>query len=118
MLRSMVRDFARKELAPTFKDRVNLDGVPREILRKVGDLGLLGLNLPEEYGGTNADWVSMGIVAEELAKADSAVCALPHQVVGCGLTVMQGNPDVVKEWLPRLIRGEIMIAQGLSLIHI
>ena len=61
----MVRDFARKELAPNFKDRVNLDGVPRDILRKVGDLGLLGLNLPEEYGGTKADWVSLGIVAEE-----------------------------------------------------
>jgi cyclohexanecarboxyl-CoA dehydrogenase len=114
MLRTMVRDFARRELAPTVKERAKLDAVPRELILKVGELGLLGLNLPSEYGGTEADWVSCGIVAEELAKVDSAVCALPHQVIGCGLTLMQGNPNIIRDWLPRLIRGEIMIAQCIT----
>jgi len=114
MLRTMVRDFARRELAPTFKERVHLDGIPRDLLRKVGELGLLGLNLPEEYGGVKADWVSLGIVAEELARVDSSVCALPHQIVACGLTLMQGNPDIIKDWLPRLINGEIMVAQCIT----
>jgi hypothetical protein len=55
MLRTMIRDFGRKELAPGYKDRVRESRLPPEIIKKVADLGLMGLNVPEEYGGDPHD---------------------------------------------------------------
>ena len=70
MFRREVRDFARRELAPGAKERARVCGAPRDILKKLADMGLLGISIPEKYGGQGADWVSLGIAIEELSKVD------------------------------------------------
>jgi cyclohexanecarboxyl-CoA dehydrogenase len=110
MLRKEVREFAQKELLPGAKERAKQDRFPRELVKRIGELGLLGINLPEEFGGQTADWVSVGIAVEEIAKADFSLSMLPHQVIGCALAILQGDKEVQQEWLPPLIRGEKLIA--------
>lgn len=110
LFRRQVRDFARRELLPGAKERAKLNYLVPEVIRKVADMGLLGVNLPEKYGGTPADWVSVGITVEELARVDFAISMLPHQVIGCALGIMQGDEELCQEWLPPLIKGEKLIA--------
>lgn len=109
MFRREVRDFSRKEIAPGAKERARLSEFPRPLIRKLGEMGLLGLNLPPEYGGTPADWVSVGITVEEIGRADFNLSMLPHQTIGNGLALMQGEKEVQEEWLPPLIKGEKMV---------
>lgn len=110
MFRREVRDFCRKELAPGAKERAKLDYYPREMVRRIGEQGLYGVNLPEEYGGQPADWISVGIVAEELARADFSAAVLLHHAEGSCLGIMQGSKEMQKEWIPPIIAGEKIAA--------
>jgi len=65
-----VSDYAEREIAA--QDLMTLDHIPRNILKKMDDLGFLSLRVPEEYGGNPATWVMMGILAEEIAKTSIA----------------------------------------------
>lgn len=106
MFRRTVRDFARKEIAPGAKERAGLDHVSTEIKQKIANMGFWALNMPVEYGGQPADWVSTGIVIEEISKADSC-CGMsltPNMV--CSLAMTQASEDVQKEWLPHMIKGD------------
>ena len=68
MIRNMVRDFGQKELAPGYPDRVSAETIPPELIKKMAGLGLLGLTIPEQYGGEIKDKVTIGIILEELAR--------------------------------------------------
>src|SRR3990172_12316037 len=70
MFRTEVRNFAQKELAPGAKARAKQHKLPRDVVRKLGDMGLLGIPVPERYCGQGSDWVSFAIGTEEAAKAD------------------------------------------------
>src|SRR3990172_5507240 len=73
MIRRMVRDFGQKELAPGYAARVKAGSVPPEMIKKIADLGLMGLNIPEQYEGQMKDAVTTGVILEELARhADDA----------------------------------------------
>lgn len=109
MFQREMREFARRELLPGAKQRAKLDYLPREITTKLGERGLLGMNLPEEYGGQPADWVSVGIAEEEIARVDFPLSILPHHVIGSALAILQGGREVQEEWLPPLIKGEKMV---------
>ncbi len=78
----------------------------RGLARKMGDLGLLGINLPASYGGNPADWVSLGIATEELAKVDPMAAHLPALHIAISDAILKGEEEVVREWLPGLISGE------------
>ena len=66
MLRAMIKEFCvREKLAETYKDRVKAETLPRELIKKVADLGLMAMNIPEEYGGFPRDAVTNGIVVED-----------------------------------------------------
>jgi len=106
MFRREVRDFARRELAPGAKERAKVCGVSHDILKKVADMGLLGISLPEKYGGQGADWVSLGIAIEEVTKADFLAGMLPVYSGVSYLCLEQGQEEVRQEWLPAIIRGE------------
>lgn len=106
MLRREVRDFAQRELAPGAKERAKSPSLPRGLAKKMGELGFLGISLPEKYGGQGADWVSLGIVIEELGKVDSALGMLPMGPALAYLCLGQAPEELREEWLPFLIKGE------------
>ncbi|MDP7239776.1 MAG: acyl-CoA dehydrogenase family protein [Dehalococcoidia bacterium] len=114
MFQRQVRDFARKELLPGAKERAKQDTMDTNLVKRMGDMGLLGLTLPQEYGGTPGDWVMVGITVEEIARADFSLSLVPHQVIGCGLGIVQGSDEAKEKWLPPLISGEKLVALCLT----
>ncbi len=114
ILRNEIRSFARKELAPEAKKRAKLNHIPRDVAKKVAALGLTGMNLPAEYGGQQADWVSLGVATEELAKVDMAASILPMcSIVPC-LMLMDGPLALQKELIPKIIKYDKIVCFGLT----
>ncbi len=110
MIRTTVRDFAEKEIAPFARDNNREERYPADIVQKMGKMGFLGLNLPAEYGGGAADYMSYCIMLEELAHADMgmAVTASSHISLS-GKTILHWGSDAQKKkFLPRLASGEIL----------
>lgn len=104
-----VRKFAQRELAPGALERSRLDRIPKEIIAKVAGMGLLGLNIPEKYGGVPSDWISSGIAVEELTKVDFAAGILPLEPAASSYFVLVGGDEELKrQWIPRMVRGEIL----------
>jgi cyclohexanecarboxyl-CoA dehydrogenase len=106
MFRRTIRDFAQKEIAPGAKERANLDYIPKEILQKIANMGLWAMNLPSEYGGQPADWISTGIAIEEISKADFNCGMSISATMVCSIAVRRGSEELQREWLPSMIRGE------------
>src|ERR1700757_911380 len=105
-------DFSRKVLLPGYRDRAASTEFPFEILRQLGELGVLGIGLPEKYGGTGApDPVTLGPATGILADGGVNVASAP---VLSGLVASQlaenGEDAVVDEWLPQLIAGDVVAA--------
>ncbi|PIV80252.1 acyl-CoA dehydrogenase, partial [bacterium CG17_big_fil_post_rev_8_21_14_2_50_64_8] len=109
MFRDMVRDFARKEIAPIAQEMDEQSGMPDDLIAKMRDSGFFGLAFPEQYGGLGADTVTYGLVVEELAKASAGVCVMltVHNSVGSYPVAMFGSEDIKREYLPRMAAGEI-----------
>jgi cyclohexanecarboxyl-CoA dehydrogenase len=112
MLRSLIRDFGRKELAPSYKDRVKAGRIPPDLIKKIGDLGLLGLNIPERYGGQPRDAVTVGVILEELARHADDGAWLVFNNFALGGIVALGSEEVKQEWLPAMVRGEKIVLMG------
>src|SRR5213592_2579033 len=74
LIRRTVRDFAQGEIAPVAEELDREKRFPYEIVAKLGELGLMGIPFPEEYGGGGADTLTYAIAIEELARVDSSVC--------------------------------------------
>lgn len=109
MFRDMVRDFARKEIAPIAQEMDEQGGMPDELIAKMRDSGFFGLAFPEQYGGLGADTITYGLVVEELAKVSAGVCVMltVHNSVGSYPVAMFGSEDIKREYLPRMAAGEI-----------
>ena len=107
-MRDMARGFARERLAPGAAARDAEHRFPREELREMGALGLLGMTVPEDYGGSALDAVSYAVVLEEIAVADGACSTIlsVHNSVGCGPIVKFGTETQKREFLPKLASGE------------
>jgi len=86
MIQAMVRDFARTEVMPTAAERDKTGEFPREIIKKMGELGLMGMNVPPEYNGAGVDTVSYSVAMQEIAYADAstAVIMSVHNSVHAG----------------------------------
>ena len=104
--RREVARFTQKELLPGVKSRLKNGFIGLDLVKKMGNLGLLGINLPISYGGNQADWVSLGIATEELAKVDPMAAHLPALHIAISDGILKGEKDVIKEWLPALISGD------------
>lgn len=107
MFRNQMRTFAQRELAPTAKERANLDYIPDEMLKKIGGLGITGIGIPEKYGGHPGSWVMLGIACEELGKADSTAPMLLVNRMVTFAAVSHGT-EKVKQLLPSMIKLETM----------
>ena len=116
LVRKSIREFAEKEIRPLAR-KIDLENrYPREILPKLGEQGILGVRVPEEYGGSPVDSISMAIIMEELARASGSVALIAGVQSGLAVTpiVSYGNEDQKKKYLPRLVKGEIIGAFGLT----
>jgi short-chain 2-methylacyl-CoA dehydrogenase len=116
LLRDTVRDFARQEIAPVAEELDRAKAFPYEIVRKMGDLGLMGVPFPEEYGGGGADTLTYALAVEELARVDSSVCITmaAHTSLGTMPIHLWGTEEQKTEWLPELTSGRKLAAFGLT----
>jgi butyryl-CoA dehydrogenase len=116
MIRRMVRDFAEREIAPIAQETDKTEQFPWEIIRKMAPLGLLGLPIPEEYGGAGADNVSFAIALEEIARAcgSTAITLDAHTSLASEPIYLFGNEAQKRKYLVPLARGEKLGAFGLT----
>jgi len=116
LVRDMVRDFAQKEIAPRAAEVDETEEFPAANIRKMAELGLLGLPYPEEYGGGGGDYLSYAIAMEEIARAcgSTALIYAAHVSLGCGPIYHFGTEEQKQKWLPRLCSGQGLGAFGLT----
>jgi len=116
LLRDTVREFARQEVAPVAEELDRTKAFPYEIVAKMGELGLMGIPFPEEYGGGGADTLAYVLAVEELARIDSSVCITlaAHTSLGTMPIHLWGTDEQRSEWLPNLCSGERLAAFGLT----
>src|SRR5215475_2450984 len=116
LLRRTVRDFAEGEVAPVAEELDRTHSFPYEIVRKLGELGLMGIPFPEEYGGAGADTLAYAIAVEELTRVDSsvAITVCAHTSLGTQPIYLFGSEEQKREWLPKLCSGERLGAFGLT----
>ena len=112
----MARNFAQETLAPGAMERDHHATVPTEAVAQMGKLGLMGMLIPEIYGGSGADYVSMALAIEEIAAADgscSTIVSVQNSLVGAGL--LKFGDDWQKEhFLKPIARGEMLAAFALT----
>ncbi|HTW09004.1 MAG TPA: acyl-CoA dehydrogenase family protein [Acidimicrobiales bacterium] len=115
-LRATVERFARKEVAPVIAALYEREEFPYAIVAKMGQMGLFGLPLPEEYGGMGGDFLAFCLAIEELARVDSSVAITLDASVGLGAMPIYrfGTEEQKQRWLPPLCRGEVLGAFGLT----
>ncbi len=114
--RRLARDFVDREVAPYAAAWDRAEKVDRGIVRKLGDLGFLGLTVPEEYGGSGGDHLSYVLVTEELGRGDSAVRGIVSVSLGLVAKTIAswGEERHKRAWLPRLTSGEAVGCFGLT----
>jgi alkylation response protein AidB-like acyl-CoA dehydrogenase len=116
LIRRTVREFAEGEVAPVAEELDRTKSFPYEIVSKLGQLNLMGIPFPQEYGGGGGDTLAYALAVEELTRVDSSVaitlCA--HTSLGTQPVYLFGSPQQKQEWLPRLCSGERLGAFGLT----
>lgn len=109
MMRDMVRDFAQNEIAP-FVEKMEAGEFPRPILNKMAELGLMGITVPEEYGGSGMDFISYIIAINELSKVSAVIGVIlsVHTSVGTNPILYFGNEEQKQKYVPKLAKGEYL----------
>ncbi|MFU0496386.1 acyl-CoA dehydrogenase family protein, partial [Pseudomonas syringae pv. actinidiae] len=107
MIRDMARDFARNEIAPHAQAWEKAGWIDDALVAKLGELGLLGMVVPEQWGGTYIDYVAYALAVEEISAADAATGTLMsvHSSVGCGPVLNYGTDEQKHTWLEKLATG-------------
>nr|WP_280953300.1 acyl-CoA dehydrogenase [Virgibacillus natechei] len=110
MMRKMVRDFAQKEVAQEVERMEQEDRFPEEIIQKMGELGLMGIPIPEKYGGSGMDYTSYILAINELAKVSATLGVIlsVHTSVGTNPILKFGTEDQKDHYLPKLASGEYL----------
>ncbi|MFA1822431.1 acyl-CoA dehydrogenase [Virgibacillus oceani] len=116
MMRKMVRDFAQTEIAPEVERMESEDCFPKEVIEKMGELGLMGIPLPEEHGGSGMDFTSYITAIHELSKVSATIGVIlsVHTSVGTNPIHYFGNEEQKKHYLPKLASGEFLGAFALT----
>ena len=115
-IRDLVRDFAQNEVKPVAEELDREKRFPYEIVAKLGELGLMGIPFPEEYGGAGGDSLAYALAVEELTRVDSSVaitmCA--HTSLGTQPVYLFGSEQQKRDWMPELTAGRKLGAFGLT----
>ncbi|MCB2188474.1 MAG: acyl-CoA dehydrogenase [Deltaproteobacteria bacterium] len=116
MIQTMARDFARHEVMPTAAQRDKSHEFPAENLQKMGELGFLGMMVPEQYGGPGTDTVSYALALTEVAYAcaSTAVVMSVHNSICCESMLHFGSEEQKLFWLPKMCTGEVIGAFALT----
>ncbi|MBS4206822.1 acyl-CoA dehydrogenase [Bacillus sp. FJAT-50079] len=115
MIRKMVRDFAKAEIEP-FIEKMEGGTFPRAIIKKMGELGLMGIPIEEQYGGASMDFISYIIAIHELSKVSATVGVIlsVHTSVGTNPIVSFGSEEQKQRYVPKLASGEYLAAFSLT----
>jgi short-chain 2-methylacyl-CoA dehydrogenase len=115
-MRDLVREFARNEVEPGAAERDQQELFPLEIVKKMGELGLFGLPIPQDFGGLGADALTWALVMEELGRADSSVAVTLSVASGLagGMVVRYGTAAQQERWLPPIASGEMLAGFALT----
>mmetsp|Transcript_25942 Transcript_25942/g.48348 ORF Transcript_25942/g.48348 Transcript_25942/m.48348 type:complete len:441 (-) Transcript_25942:103-1425(-) len=115
-LRSMLRDFVKKEVEPQALDFNRTEKFNLPLLRQLGDLGLLGLTVEEEYGGTGLDAAAVVLAHEELSYSDPAFCLsyLAHSLLLVNNLSTNASPEQKEKFLPAVVAGQHIGGMGMS----
>jgi alkylation response protein AidB-like acyl-CoA dehydrogenase len=116
LIKQTVRDFAESEIKSIAKELDEKEQFSIELTRKIGELGLFGMNLPEKYGGNGLDTLSYIIAVEELARIDGSQAATlaAHNSLGIGPLFYYGTEEQKMKYLPQLCTGKALWAFGLT----
>lgn len=116
MIKDMVKEFAESEVAPIAYELDKNESFPRDIVAKMGELGLMGIVIPEKYGGAGLDMVAYVAAIIELARIDAsvAITMTAHTSLGCIPLLKLGSEEQKELYLPKLASGELLGAFGLT----
>jgi alkylation response protein AidB-like acyl-CoA dehydrogenase len=116
LLRSTVREFAEREVRPRARDWDKEERFPHEIVPRLAELGLLGIKIPEEYGGAGLDMLAYAVCVEEIARVDGslALTVASHNGLGTGHVLAVGTEEQKQRYLSRASRGEWLAAWALT----
>jgi short/branched chain acyl-CoA dehydrogenase len=116
LLRDTVRSFAEEKVAPAAEELDREKRFPYELVAELGELGIMGMTIPEEYGGAGTDTVSYAIAVEELTRVDSsvAITVAAHHSLGTLPIYYFGSEEQRRQWLPELASGRKLAAFGLT----
>ena len=114
--REMVRDFARAEIAPHVREWDEKAGCPFDVFRRLGGLGMMGILVPEEYGGVGLSYRHYAMILEELGAVEGGIglSVAAHNSLCTNHILAYGNEDQRRTWLPRLAAGEVLGAWALT----
>ncbi|HEX6679856.1 MAG TPA: acyl-CoA dehydrogenase family protein [Gaiellaceae bacterium] len=116
LVRDTVREFAETRIAPVAEELDREHRFPYDLVAELADLGLMGMTIPEEYGGAGADTLSYAIAVEELTRIDSsvAITVAAHHSLGTLPIYYFGSEEQKRQWLPDLASGRRLAAFGLT----
>jgi alkylation response protein AidB-like acyl-CoA dehydrogenase len=116
ILRYNIREFAEKEIGPKAQELDEKEEFSYDITRKMADLGLFGIYVPEKFGGAGMDYLSYCVAVEEICRVDGShgATVAAGNSLGIGPIYYYGNDRQKNEWLPRLCKGEILASFGLT----
>jgi short-chain 2-methylacyl-CoA dehydrogenase len=116
LVRDTVREFAVSRIEPVAAELDREHRFPYELVAELAELGVMGMTVPEEYGGAGADTLSYAIAVEELTRIDSsvAITVAAHHSLGTLPIFYFGNEEQKREWLPQLASGQKLAAFGLT----
>jgi short-chain 2-methylacyl-CoA dehydrogenase len=116
LIRRTVREFAEEKVAPVAAELDREHRFPYELVAEMAELGLMGMPIPEEYGGGGTDTLSYAIAVEELTRIDSsvAITMAAHTSLGTMPIFLYGNEEQKRQWLPDLAAGKKLAAFGLT----
>src|SRR5436309_10241296 len=116
LVRQTARDFAEQRVAPVAEELDRESRFPYDIVAELAELGLMGMTIPEEYGGAGTDTLSYAIAIEELTRVDSsvAITVAAHHSLGTLPIYLFGSDEQKQQWLPDLASGRKLAAFGLT----
>jgi alkylation response protein AidB-like acyl-CoA dehydrogenase len=115
-IRRTVREFCESEVKPRARAWDEGEEFPWDVVRKLGPLGLMGVTVPEEYGGAGLGALALAVVVEEIARHDGglALTVASHNGLGTGHLLRFGSEEQRRRWIPPLAAGEVLAAWGLT----